>query len=337
MLYCFAKPIRQIEIDPIVRDAAWEARVSKSVLDSYASPAAHYVRIQGPITSTAKAQFSQRETKAVIVTDGAPRDVFRNGTFRGLERISLECKQNNDHLQNLAASYPGIKILVVSQAQPLNPASYKAIAKFKNLQALQLLCPTDTREILSNGLPESLVMLTVEGCNHIPPLPNLRRLDLHKCRINSSFLQTLKSPNLEVLYCDDIDVTKGSMARVDNLKQLRRLHMDNCSVDDSEVPHLRQNKDLHVTITRTADTQLFLSKAERYFRKNSFQQALRYYDASVFSSPSAYGYLQRSRCLIGLKRYSTAAESWRWAAAIDPTSSAVAELKRQLIQLGVLQ
>ena len=265
--------------------------------------------------------------------DGADEFLFDDAKqFRDLQIVSLRSNLHNaTHLKQLALNYPNVTVVCISQESPLDDESLKCLQTFKNLRGLELWCPLETPSLFEVCLPSTLEYLQFAGTLPLRRLPHVSELKLNQCRVDFTFFQKLEAPRLERLDFSNVDLGPGSLQSLGRIKSLRELSLYNSNINARDVESLRLLKYLHSYAYGSEMQQTTCwDKAEQFFKEKNFQQAANHYKASVFSKPSAYGYLQLARCYLQLGNTRLASEYCADAASIDPTNAEVAAVTAEV-------
>jgi hypothetical protein len=324
-----------IVIEPTKKDFLYERRLFLNGLLAILGQA----RIGGTDSMTVSEPLSdldrfvlQQRIRWLSIRDGAEDSILDGGTrFRGLRAVSLRASNNSPHLIQLAANYPDVGIICISQAAELSNEAVVSLRSFKRLQGLEVWCPLKTPSLLLECIPRSLNCLQVDGIIPLPRLPKLAELRLNNCQMDSSFLENLDAPHLTLIDLNRVHLLPGSLRSLIRFPSLRELCLLNSHMDDNEIDYVRQMPYLGASVQQTGMVEYFLNKAEGFFAAGDFRNAVDHYKAAVFPRPTAKGYMLMARCYLNLGNIRQAVESCNYAESCQPDSTELATLRAEIL------
>jgi hypothetical protein len=154
--------------------------------------------------------------------------------FPRLRDVQLEADDANVlYLKQLAANYPRMKGISITQREPIDDDFLSTLAKFTELQAVSFECPVNTPSLLSNISPKSLKSMGFGRGNNLTDrplgtsieLPSIRMLVIGGLALHPSFFGTFKFPNLGELDLQNAALTKGSLNGLAILPKLKVVHV----------------------------------------------------------------------------------------------------------------
>jgi tetratricopeptide (TPR) repeat protein len=255
--------------------------------------------------------------RSILLSDDASHNVLQNkGFLRKVQEVGIESHTNVEtYLKTLAHDCPQLQSLYIDQTVPLSRESIQLLSYFKNLKNLQLACPAADSELVANSLPKTLEYLRIEEEYPLREFPRLQFLSVNYCRINHTFLETLRAPNLERLDFSWVDMETGSLKAIANLDNLKELQVYNSNIDGSELQYIQPLEYLETSIGQiyrkgTPYWSNFFKKAESSFKAGKFQDAITNYREIAFTRPATHLYLQLARSYLKVG-YLTQAKRFR--------------------------
>jgi hypothetical protein len=174
--------------------------------------------IERPLTRSDRE--AAKKAKFLYINPGAPPDVFRKPViFKRLAVVSLAALDNEPYLSELAKNYQRVLGISIAQSRALSADSIALLARFRELQSLDLNCPVQGGQVSLDKLPPHLDSLSVTNTVIAGKLGELTQLGLYGGKLEY-YLRSSDLPNLEHINLFAVSFDKAS---AESLRKFSRL------------------------------------------------------------------------------------------------------------------
>jgi hypothetical protein len=187
------------------------------------------------------------------INDGAPSDALADPQrFPKLEDVGLSSHHNDQFLKELAANYPNIKALHISQSTILDNDSIMKLEKLPRLKSLSLNCAVSDPAMLSR-CAQNLENLLLDPRSNLTTaagilsFPNLRKLNIGGAPCFVSTFANMRAPNLQKLVLINTNLPSGWSKELDGFPHLNSVRIERAQIEAQDLESLKQ-RHIHVTV-----------------------------------------------------------------------------------------
>lgn len=220
----------------IIYLVSWFALFSSATADDEGSsgPFSYYDRmlmLNGKLKAENRVEIRHADLNYARVLHNGDKTIFESPKlFKKLREVVLHPNKNSEYLSSLSQNYKSLKVLCVSQNDPLDSKSRACLCcSFAMLDALEIKCPTPNLPELIDSVPSTVGMLVLYQIANLTTqeptqgkvLNELRCLRFNYSEISKSLFDQFAAPKLQTIYFNQCKIEAGVFGRLSNMASLK--------------------------------------------------------------------------------------------------------------------